>query len=210
MEPLYERLCRRLLTSWSAAQLKELRRCWSSFNLDEYVGLGADDPCSFAAYMVRHLQGPLGLHPGSCVLPRGDAPVPAEEARRYRRLIAATGGLGLQLLGLGVNGHVAFNEPPCRRECSTRVVHLTASTRAANEDAFDDDRSVPGWAITLGLEEILAAREIWLVVSGEAKAAALARALRGSPDVNCPASWLQCHPRLTIWADTAAAAELGS
>lgn len=109
-----------------------------------------------------------------------------------------------------MNGHGAFNEPPCRRDCSARVVRFTTSTRATNEDAFDDGRSVPEWAITLGLEEILAARETWLVVSGEAKAAVLTRALRGSPDVDCPASWLQCHPRLTVWADTAAAAELGA
>ncbi len=92
---------------------QELLAGWSSFNLDEYVGLGPGDPESFAVSMERVLGAPLGLAPGQLRLPDGLAPHPEREARRYGQAIAAAGGLGVQLLGLGDNGHVGFNEPPC-------------------------------------------------------------------------------------------------
>ena len=112
MEPVYGALVEQL-GALPSRERQELLAGWSSFNLDEYVGLGPGDPESFAASMERFLGAPLGLAPGQLRLPDGLAPHPEREARRYGQAIAAAGGLGVQLLGLGDNGHVGFNEPPC-------------------------------------------------------------------------------------------------
>ena len=204
MEPVYAALVSRL------AGLPELERLsllagWHSFNLDEYVGLGPEHPASFAAFMARHLVEPLGLDPARVRLPDGLAPDPDAEARRYGRELAVAGGIGLQLLGLGANGHVAFNEPPCGAEALTRVVDLCPTTRQQNAGAFcGDPAAVPAQAITLGMDEILAAERILLVVTGAAKAQVLRRVLRESPRPELPASWLQGHPAVTLVVDRAA------
>lgn len=184
---------------------QHLRRHWLSYNLDEYVGLGRGHPGSFAAFMHSHLTEPLGLDPASVHLPDGLAPDPLAEAGRYSSAIRAAGGIGLQLLGLGVNGHVGFNEPPCAASSSCRPVRLRSATRHHNAAAFAGDPSaVPESAITLGLAEILAADRILLVVTGAAKAAVLERLLRQEPSPELPASWLQGHPAVTVIADRAA------
>lgn len=209
MGPLYRALAER------AAQLEprervRLRQGWLSFNLDEYVGLGPADPRSFAAFMAGALVGPLGLDGRRVRLPDGLAADPAAEASRYRGAIAAAGGIGLQLLGLGLNGHVGFNEPPCGPEASCRCLALSEATRRQNAAAFGGDPdAVPARAITLGLAEILAAERILLVVTGAAKAAVLARLLREPPSPELPASWLRGHPAVTLLADRAALAGLG-
>ncbi|QEY33163.1 glucosamine-6-phosphate deaminase [Synechococcus sp. RSCCF101] len=208
MEPVYGHLCQQLKAHGSGDALAGIRQRWSSFNLDDYVGLDAADPGSFAAYVRRQLEEPLELPPGACDGPRGEASDPQIEARAYGERVAAAGGLGLQLLGLGLNGHVAFNEPPSPRDCTARVVTLSPSTRLSNAGGFDTAAAVPARAITLGLKEILSARELWLVVNGTAKASVLARALRQPAAADCPASWLQQHPRFTVWADAMAAAGL--
>jgi glucosamine-6-phosphate deaminase len=139
------------------------------------------------------------------LLPRGDWGDPAAEALRYASLLASKGGLGLQILGIGANGHVGFNEPPCGPEVVCRCVALTASTRDANAFAFGGDPAqVPDQAISLGLSEILKARRILLVATGAAKAAVLRRAFEESPTADLPASWLQVHPAVTVVADGAA------
>jgi glucosamine-6-phosphate deaminase len=113
--------------------------------------------------------------------------------------------VGLQLLGLGLNGHVGFNEPPCGAKAHCRCLTLSASTRTQNAGAFGGDpEAVPAQAITLGLAEILAAERILLVVIGASKAAILKRALQEPPCPEVPASWLQHHPRLEVVADRAA------
>ena len=112
MEPVYGALVEQV-GALPSRERQDLLAGWSSFNLDEYVGLGPGDPESFAASMERFLGAPLGLAPGQLRLPDGLAPHPEREARRYGQAIAAAGGLGLQLLGLGDNGHGGFNEPPC-------------------------------------------------------------------------------------------------
>jgi glucosamine-6-phosphate deaminase len=185
-----------------------LREQWFSFNLDEYVGLAPGDARSFAAFMARHLVEPLVLDPAQVRLPDGLAPDPAAEALRFGRELAAAGGIGLQLLGLGLNGHVGFNEPPCAAEVSTRVVELCPTTRRQNATAFGGDpAAVPAQAITVGLAEILAARRILLVVTGAAKAAVLARLLREEPSEDLPASWLRRHTAVTLVVDRAALVE---
>ena len=188
-------------------KLETLRNQWHSFNLDEYVGLGADDAGSFAAEMRTGLQEPLGLSPDRVHLPDGRAADPAAEARCYAATLRQAGGVGLQLLGLGLNGHVGFNEPPCGPDSRCRCVSLCASTRQANAAAFGGDPSrVPDQAITLGLAEILQAERILLVVTGAAKAPVLQRLLHSPPAADLPASWLHSHPRVLLLADAAALA----
>ena len=137
-------------------------------------------------------------------------PHPEREARRYGQAIAAAGGLGLQLLGLGDNGHVGFNEPPCAAAAPTRCLELDPTTRRQNAGLFAAGlAAVPERAITVGLAEILAAETVVLVVSGEAKAEVLRRSLEEPPQPQVPASWLQGHPRLKVLVDGAAASRLG-
>lgn len=204
MEPLYAAL----VAQWRRApeaERRSVRRSWLSFNLDEYVGLVPGDGRSFATFMQERLGGPLGLKPSQVRLPDGLAVDPAAEAGRYGASVAAAGGIGLQVLGLGLNGHVGFNEPPCPADAPCRCVALSAMTREQNAGAFGGDLgAVPTRAISLGLAEILAAREIVLVVTGSAKAAVLRRLLEEPPSALLPASWLRGHPAVTVLADQAA------
>lgn len=187
------------------AQRRQLRHDWLSFNLDEYVGLGAGDQPSFRATMNRHLTMPLDLNPDRVLVPDGQAADPQREAERYAATLAEAGGLGLQLLGLGRNGHVGFNEPPCGPDAPCRCVRLSPSTREANASSFAAvATAVPEWAITLGMREILGASEILMVVTGANKAAILQELLRQHPSPQLPASWLKRHPALTLMADAAA------
>ncbi len=204
MEPVYGALARQFAQR-SAAERQRVRQQWCSFNLDEYVGLSPEDPRSFAATMTAQLVAPLRLDRKTVLLPRGDGGDPSGEAQRYASLLEGKGGLGLQILGIGVNGHVGFNEPPCGADERCRSVILSASTRQANAFAFEDDPvRVPEQAISLGLSEILKARQILLVATGSAKAGILRRAFEESPTTDVPASWLQGHPDVTIVADEAA------
>jgi glucosamine-6-phosphate deaminase len=204
MAPVYAALARQL-SRWEPARADAVRRTWCSFNLDDYVGLAGGDPRSFAATMARELVAPLGLAAGRVQLPDGLAPDPAAEARRYGAAVRQAGGIGLQLLGLGLNGHVGFNEPPCPAEAPCRCVTLSPTTRRQNAAAFGGvPEAVPKLAITLGLAEILAAERLLLVVTGAEKAAVLRRALEEPPTPDLPASWLQGHPGLTVIADRAA------
>jgi glucosamine-6-phosphate deaminase len=204
MEPLYAALVSRM-GDLPPLERQGLLDRWQSFNLDEYVGLGATHPGSFAAAMHRHLAHPLGLDLARLHLPDGLAADPVPEARRYAAALAAAGGIGLQVLGLGLNGHVGFNEPPCEADAITRVVRLCATTRQQNAASFGGDAAaVPAEAITLGMAEILAAEQILLVVTGAAKALVLARLLQEPPQAELPASWLQNHPAVTLVVDRAA------
>lgn len=208
MEPVYAALnCQ--LQALETAAAERLRRSWCSFNLDDYVGLAPTDPHSFAAEMAARLVDPLDLEPAAVHLPDGLAADPEAEAARYRQALEAAGGIGLQLLGLGLNGHVGFNEPPCSAEAPCRVVMLSPSTREQNAGTFGGDpAAVPERAITLGLREILAAERLLLVVTGAAKAEVLARVLQEPPIPELPASWLQHHPRALVVVDAAAATAL--
>jgi glucosamine-6-phosphate deaminase len=201
MEPVYAAMAR-LLALLPVAEQERLRRGWLSFNLDEYVGLNPQDPRSFHGVIARQLSGPLGLDPAAVRLPAGDAVDPAAEAGRYAAELAAAGGIGLQVLGLGLNGHVGFNEPPCGPEAPCRCVELSDVTRFQNAAGFGGDpTAVPSRAITLGLAEILAADRILLVVTGAAKAEVLRRVLESPPTPDVPASWLQRHPAVSVIAD---------
>ena len=204
MEPVYAALA----TRWAAlsgAERQRLTKGWQSFNLDEYVGLGRHDPGSFAAEMEGRLVEPLGLNWTRVGLPNGLAPDPVAEAHRYGASVQAAGGIGLQLLGLGLNGHVGFNEPPCEAHQPCHALRLCSDTRAANAGAFGGVISaVPERAITLGMAEILAAERIVLVVTGPTKARVLQRLLNEPPNRELPASWLQRHPSTLVIVDEAA------
>ena len=156
--------------------------------------------------MAEQLGGPLQIPDAALRLPDGSAADGDGAAAAYGASLARCGGIGVQLLGLGSNGHVGFNEPPCEADLPCRVVSLSSATRQQNAGMFGGDpAAVPSSAITLGLREILAAKEIHLVVTGAAKAAILRRLLAATqPDPQLPASWLLRHSRVWLWADAQA------
>ena len=208
MVEVYAALRQRLL-AMPEVQRQRLVDQWRSFNLDEYVGLGLQQRESFAYFMATELAEPLKASEGALRIPNGLASDPHLEARRYAEELDAVGGIDLQVLGLGNNGHVGFNEPPCPPDARCRCVTLSAATRHQNANAFGGDpEDVPTQAITLGTAEILASREVLLVVTGAAKADIVRRCLSEPPQAAIPASWLQEHSGLTVILDQAAASAL--
>ncbi|BDU76525.1 glucosamine-6-phosphate deaminase [Mesoterricola sediminis] len=183
----------------------DFSRC-RTFNLDEYLGLGPDHPGSYHRYMEEHLFRHVNLRPGNTHLPDGAAPDPEAECRDYERRIREAGGIDLQLLGLGVTGHIGFNEPPAPFDAPTRVVDLDPRTRAQNAGVFPGGfDAVPRRALTMGVGTILAARSCLLLVTGASKAPILQDVLRGPASPAVPASALQRHPRCLVLADPDAA-----
>lgn len=180
----------------------------TTFNLDEYVGLAPDHPASYHYYMQEHLFRHIDINPDNTHLPRGDADDPATEAADYERRIAAAGGIDLQLLGIGRNGHIGFNEPTSSLGSLTRIKTLTESTRRANRSYFAAGEVMPKYALTMGIGTILAARSCILLATGEAKAQAVAQAVEGAVSAASPASALQLHRCVTMVLDTAAASDL--
>lgn len=197
--PLYGELLRRV----RAGALDPARARF--FQLDEYVGVAPGDPRSFHALLRRELLDPLHRAPEQDALLDGAAADPKAEIARHARELAAAGGAALALLGIGTNGHVAFNEPGTRREDGARVVPLAASTRALAAGEFAPD-PVPERGMTLGLAELGAARTIGLIATGASKAAIVAALLDAPASVDRPASLLRDHPRFVVLADAAAAA----
>jgi glucosamine-6-phosphate deaminase len=180
----------------------------TSFNLDEYVGLSPDHPGSYWHYMRQHLFDHVDFDPARTHLPRGDAADPEAEAARYEAAIVAAGDIGFQLLGLGHNGHIGFNEPTSSLTSLTRIKTLTRSTREANAQYYQRFEDVPRLAITMGIGTIMRADEVVLLAYGEAKARAVAALIEGPVSAACPASILQMHRKVTVVIDEAAAAEL--
>jgi glucosamine-6-phosphate deaminase len=180
----------------------------TSFNLDEYAGLPAGHPASYRAFMRRCLFDHVDLDLARTHLPDGRAADLDAEAESYEAAIRAAGGIGLQLLGIGENGHIGFNEPGAAFSSRTRVVTLDASTRKANSRFFPAGEEVPERALTMGVATILEAREIVLAATGARKAAAIQAALAGPVRPVCPASVLRRHARTTIVCDKAAASRL--
>lgn len=202
MEAVYAQL----IDSYRAGECSFARS--RSFNLDEYVGLPPDHPRSYWRYMREKLFDHVDFAPGATHLPRGDAADPEAEAEAYERAITAAGGIGLQLLGLGANGHIGFNEPTSSLASLTRIKTLTKSTRDANARYFDTPAAVPRLAITMGIGTILNADEVVLLAYGDSKAEAVAAMIEGPLSAACPASALQMHRRATIVLDQGAASQL--
>lgn len=179
------------------------------FALDEYVGLPEGHPQSYAEVVRREVTERLHLDPANVFIPDGGAENPEAAARDYDQAIARSGGIDVQILGIGHNGHLAFNEPGSPLDSRTRVEVLTDRTRHANSRYFDSPDEVPERCITQGLGTILEARQLLLVVNGADKADILREALAGPVSPECPASVLQLHRHVTVVADEAAAARLG-
>jgi 6-phosphogluconolactonase/glucosamine-6-phosphate isomerase/deaminase len=175
--------------------------------LDEFLGLARDDPARCDVRLGRELLGSLRPRPAAIHTIDVDAADPEAAAQAHDAVAAE--GLDLVLLGLGMNGHIGLNEPGSGPDSPTRVVTIAASSQAAALERYGA-AAAPVKGITLGMDRLLAAQEIWLLVTGPPKAAVLARALDGPEGEDCPASYLRRHPRLWVIADEPAAAKLGS
>ncbi|HTO34564.1 MAG TPA: glucosamine-6-phosphate deaminase [Pararhizobium sp.] len=180
----------------------------TTFNLDEYLGLSADDPASYAYYMRENLFVHVDIDPDRTHIPNGSAPDADAEAKRYEALITACGGIDLMLLGLGRNAHIGFNEPGSAHNSRTRRVALNASTIAANAAYFAPNAEQPAHAITMGIGTILECRRIVVLATGSEKAAAVAASVKGPSADIVPGSALIRHPNTTFVLDKAAARDL--
>ena len=181
----------------------------TTFNLDEFAGLAADHPGSYRVFMHEHLFSRVNLSPERINFLDGAAPDPEAECERYETAIAAAGGIDLQILGIGTNGHIGFNEPARALESRTHRVALKASTRRSNAALFQGDAAnVPAHALSMGMATILHARRIILIATGKSKARCVERMVNGPIDTRMPASFLQLHRDVELVVDRAAAAGL--
>ncbi|MDI3270668.1 MAG: glucosamine-6-phosphate deaminase [Bacillota bacterium] len=176
-------------------------------NLDEYAGLPPDHPQSYAYFMESELFAHVDMPSHHRHIPKGLAPDLDEECRRYEEVIADLGGVDVQLLGIGVNGHIGFNEPGTPFDARTHVVELTSSTRQANARFFDSLEEVPTHAITMGLGTIREARHILLLASGPSKREAIQALRKGEPDPQWPATCLWLHDHVDVMVDREAYGE---
>lgn len=180
----------------------------TTFNLDEYVGLSPEHPQSYHQFMKTQLFEEIDVSPVRTHLPNGAAEDVARQCAEYDQLILEAGGIDVQLLGIGHNGHIGFNEPGEAFGVGTHVVQLQESTRQANARFFEHPEDVPRAAVTMGLRSIMNTRMIVLLASGADKADAVYRALLGPVTPEMPASILQMHPNCLVILDYAAAAKL--
>ncbi|KPN97963.1 glucosamine-6-phosphate deaminase [Lysinibacillus sp. ZYM-1] len=169
-----------------------------TFNLDEYVGLKRTSPASYWTFMQENLFNFVDIQQKNIHLPNGKAEDLAAECVAYDASIDAAKGIDLQLLGIGVNGHIAFNEPGTPFDSMTNIVELTESTRTENAIYFDDPSEVPTHAITMGIQSIMKAKEIVLIAFGEKKLDAIKKLKSGHVTEDFPASQLLKHPNVTI------------
>lgn len=179
-----------------------------TINLDEYVGLSPENDQSYRYFMNHNLFDHVNVDPQLTHVPDGLRDNPQESAEAYETQAEWIGPIDMQLLGLGPNGHIGFNEPDDHFSVATHVVELTETTREANKRFFSSIDEVPTHAITLGIGQIMKARKVILIANGEAKAEALVKALFGPVTPEVPASILQLHPDLTVFCDEAAASKI--
>lgn len=194
--PAYE-----MLVSWYEKGVIDFDRI-RTFNLDEYVGIDKNNPLSYHAFMQEHLFSKVNIRPENAHLPYGRS---AEECEAYDEAIRAAGGIDIQLLGIGRNGHIGFNEPAADFTYGTHVVTLTENTIEANARFFANADDVPRQAISMGIGNIMNARCVVLVATGKSKAEAVYRTICGPITPEVPASILQLHPCCVILTDTEAA-----
>lgn len=202
MEPVYQQFMHEV-----AVQNLNVSRL-TTFNLDEYIGLGEDHPQSYHYYMREHLFNRLAFATHQSFLPDGLCTDLAEQCQAYTQYISQAGGIDLQLLGIGTNGHIGFNEPGTSFQSQTHVVELSERTRIDNGRFFDSMDEVPTHAITLGLQEIMEAKSILLLITGANKAQVTLDLYNSAIDESMPASIIKQHPNAMILIDEAAAALL--
>ena len=180
----------------------------TAVNLDEYCNLPPDNPQSYHAFMRQNFFDHINIKPENTNVPNGLAEDPDAECIRYNKVIADLGGVDLQVLGMGHNGHIGFNEPEEAFELETHVVNLTENTIEANARFFASKDEVPRKAITMGIKSIMQARHILVVVSGADKADIVKAAFTGPVTPKVPASILQMHPNVSLVGDAAALSKL--
>lgn len=169
-----------------------------SVNLDEYMGLGPQDDQSYRYFMQKNFFDHVNIKPENTFVPDGRPVDVLAECEAYDRRIEDMGGIDLQLLGIGLDGHIGFNEPADTFEKSTHVVDLHESTITANSRFFANEKDVPRQAITMGMISIMQAKKILLIANGEAKREILQKAFYGPITPNIPASILQLHSDITV------------
>jgi glucosamine-6-phosphate deaminase len=182
----------------------------TTFNIDEFVGVASADPGSYRAFMDRHLFDHVNLRAAGVHFLDGAAADTAAECQRFERRIERAGGIDLQVLGLGANGHVGFNEPAFALQARTHRTRLRPATRRANAPLFGGVSRVPREALSMGMATILGADRVVLLATGAGKAACVKRMIEGPITTLLPASLLQLHPRAEAWLDRAAAQTLAN
>ncbi|MXW42687.1 MAG: glucosamine-6-phosphate deaminase [Acidimicrobiia bacterium] len=182
--------------------------CTTMFLLDEYVGLPVDHPQSFKTFIRRVFTDQIDVKAKAVYVPEGNALDDQEACRKYEVSIAEAEGIDLQILGIGSNGHIGFNEPSSSLASRTRLITLTEQTQRDNAPYFDHRNDMPTQALTQGIGTILDARSIILVAFGLKKRDVVKSAVEGPVTAMMPASSLQLHPNVTILIDEAAASEL--
>lgn len=175
-----------------------------TFNLDEYIGLSGKHPNSYRYFMNEQLFNSIDIKKANTNIPQGDAKDMQMECLDYEKLIEENNGVDLQILGIGGNGHIGFNEPGTSFDSNTHVIDLDSSTREANARFFENLDEVPTQAITMGISTIMKSKEILLLISGEGKREAVSNLLDGEITENFPASVLKRHPNVIIIADESA------
>lgn len=180
----------------------------TSFNLDEYLGLDGQHKQSYRYFMDQQLFDHIDIDKQRTFVPPGDASDPIEACERYERQIAQAGGIDIQLLGIGRNGHIGFNEPSSGLMSRTRVKTLTKATIEDNARFFSADEYQPHLSITMGIGTILDAKKVLLLATGANKAAAIKATVEGALSASCPASALQLHRNAMLVLDEAAASQL--
>lgn len=180
----------------------------TSFNLDEYLGLPENHPQSYRHFMNHHLFDHIDINKSATFVPKGDAQDPFVACEEYETLIKQKGGIDIQLLGIGRNGHIGFNEPSSSLKSRTRVKTLTRATIDDNARFFSVDEYQPHLAITMGIGTILDSKKVLLIATGESKASAIKACVEGPLTAACPASALQLHEQAILVIDEAAASQL--
>lgn len=193
----------RQLIQWYREDLLDFSRI-TTINLDEYRGLAAENDQSYRYFMNHNLFDHVNIRKECTYLPDGTEPDSKKACREYDAIIKGVGGIDLQILGLGRNGHIGFNEPGDYFEKTTHCVDLTESTIEANKRFFQKEEDVPRQAYTMGIQTIMGAGTILLLVSGEEKTEILRQVICGPVTPRVPASILQMHPRAVVIADEAA------
>ena len=179
-----------------------------SFNLDEYIGLSPEHVCSYRRFMNEQLFDHINIDKANTHVPCGIGADHEADAKAYDAAVEAAGGIDLQILGIGHDGHIGFNEPGDEFVSGTNIVTLTDMTIDANTRFFEKREDVPRQAITLGNRNIMAAKRIILLATGKGKAKAIAQAIKGNITPRMPASLLQVHPNVQFLLDEDAASEL--
>jgi glucosamine-6-phosphate deaminase len=182
----------------------------TTFNLDEYIGLSGDHPCSYQFFMNEELFGKIDMRSGSAHIPNGEAEDIESECLQYEEAIRSSGGIDLQVLGIGSDGHIGFNEPGSSLGSRTRIKTLTGETIKDNARFFDDPNQVPRHCITMGVGTIMDSASLILFAFGEGKAEVIAKAVEGPLTAMVPASALQLHPKVRVIVDEAAASKLSN